>query len=172
MRKKIKSLLLAGILILSGSFAWAQSTPLEEILTHPDEFDSKMVEVEGEAVGEVLFTDKGAWINIKDSSYNIGVFSEKKGAFEGIKYWGCYGQEGDWVKIKGIFNKDCLLHQVSDLHLQSFEVKKRGHIKKRKVSSEKRKAATKLFIICLTTAVIYFIKLKYGKRATTDRSGV
>lgn len=172
MNKKVKILLLALSFGLTIFSVRAESVSLEEVLNYPDRFDSKTVEVEGETVGEMLSADKGAWVNIKDGSYNIGVFAQDKSAFEGIKYWGNYGRQGDWVKVKGTFNKDCSIHQISDLHLLSLEIGRQGYIKDIEVSSEKKEAAIKFFIICLTIAIIYFIKVKYGKRTTAGKRGV
>ena len=172
MSRRVKSLLLALGFSFGVFSAWAQTTLLKDVLANPDSFDSKIIEIEGEVVGEVILTDKGAWVNIKNDSYNIGVFAQGKNAFGDIQHWGSYGQQGDWVKIKGVFNKDCSIHQISDLHLMSLEIQRAGHSKPTGVSGEKREAAIRFFIICLTTAVIYFIKVKYGKRATTDRRGV
>lgn len=172
MNKKIKSLLLALAFSFSAFCVGAQSSSLDEVLVVPDSFDSKTVEIEGEVIGEVLLSDSGAWINIKDESYNIGIFAQKASEFTGIKHWGSHRQQGDRIKVKGVFSKDCPLHQISDLHLESFEVIKQGYARNIEASPQKKKAATNLFIICLTTAVIYLIKVKYGKRITTDRRRV
>ncbi|MCK4519758.1 MAG: hypothetical protein KAT96_01110 [Candidatus Omnitrophica bacterium] len=151
------------LMFLIVPFVYSEVTALGDILDSPQAFNGREVEIEGEVIGESLKDDKGVWINIVSGSKQIGVFSANKRAIEPITYWGSYRYTGDRLRIKGIFYKDCLMHQVSDVHLNTLEVIKKGYRNKFSVSPQKRQLAIMLSIICLMTTGLYLIKLKYGK---------
>lgn len=144
------------ILAVFPCFAFAAS--LSEILNAPDEFDSKVVEIEGEAIGNPLNSPNGVWINIKSGENNIGLFSPDKGVLEKIEHWGSYREKGDKLKIRGVFYKNCPLHQISGIHLNSLSIIERGSKNEVALPQERVKLALMLLIICLTTGLIYFIK--------------
>jgi len=141
------------------------SASLEEILSKPKEYNGKNVTLEGEVVGEVLGNDQGGWINILDKGHNIGVFSSSKEIFLLIEHWGSYKEKGDIIRIEGMFYEDCPQHHTSDIHLESFKVVKPGFRKEEIVSSDKKKIAMGLFVICLIVNLIYLIKGRHGRKA-------
>ena len=153
------------ILGLLSGFSYAESYELPDLLTSPDSFDGKVITLEAEVVGEILRENSGAWINILSQGKNIGVFSEDPEVFKAITHWGSYKQIGDKVRIRGVFYKNCPQHKTSDIHLQDLKVLEKGHKNSLMVTPSRRRLAMISFIICLTTAIIYFISLKYGKRA-------
>ena len=163
MKRILKIYLFIFLLTAGTPFVWSQSVDLDQVLSAPDYFDLKTIELEAEIIGEPLGTGKGTWINIKDDYNNLGVFVKEARQLVGIKYWGSYKERGDRLKINGVFNKDCSLHQISDLHLQALIVTEHGYIRELEVLPQKKRAAYLLSIICLITALIYFIKVKYGK---------
>ena len=61
-------------LVCINAVAHAEVTALEEILGSADAFNETAVEVEGEAIGEPLKVEGGAWINLSSEGMNIGVF--------------------------------------------------------------------------------------------------
>lgn len=142
----------------------AQTVFLRSVLDSPDSFADKQVEVIGEAIGEQLKGRGGVWINISSQGYNIGIFSEEREHFLNIENWGDYGRIGDLVKVSGIFKKNCSLHQISDIHLMALEVVQKGAERKVLLSASKVKVAIGFSIICLTMAVVYLIKKKYGNK--------
>ena len=152
-------------LALNSPFAYGEVTPLKEILNQPDIFDRKHVEIEGEAIGEVLKDPGGGWVNIASKGYNIGIFSPDAKTLERIEYWGSYKEKGDQLKIKGIFYKNCPWHQISGVHLETLEIVEKGGERVILVSPFKRRLATILFAMSLMIAVIYLIKRKYGREA-------
>ncbi len=149
---------------LPSSFAQSPLS-LKEILKHPQLFDSKTVVVEGEVIGEIL-KDKGGgvWINILDGGYNLGVYVGDKGLLKNIKYFGAYRIQGDIIRVKGVFYKDCPIHAGRDIHLLSVEVIKRGRSLKEAPSQFKKSISFVLAIMCLTLVIIYFIRLRYARR--------
>lgn len=157
-------LLVLGI-IADGISAQAVESSLLGILTSSSDFDGKIIEVTGEAIGEVIKGDKGFWINIKSEDMNIGIFSPQPKEFNKIKYWGSYGQVGDIIKARGVFYKNCPKHQISDIHLDRLVVVNKGYIVETAVSPKKVRLAVVLFVIFVFIAIAYFVKGKYGTRA-------
>jgi len=157
--------LLVSIAIAAGmSVLAAENTTLRALVSSSD-FNGKVIEVSGEAIGEVIKGDKGFWINIRSEDINIGIFSHQAKEFSKIKYWGSYGRVGDTVKVRGIFYKNCFHHQVSDIHLIKLEVIDEGYKRELSVSSKKVRWAIILFAVFIFTAIVYFIKIKYGTKA-------
>ncbi|MFH1519822.1 MAG: hypothetical protein ABIE75_04535 [Candidatus Omnitrophota bacterium] len=153
------------LLAFSTPFLSVQASVLDAALTSPQEFSGQSITIEGEVVGEPLKDSQGVWINIVSGSKQIGVFSSDKNIVDLITYWGSYRYRGDYLQIKGVFYKDCPVHQISDLHLEVLRVVQEGQRREFTVSAQKKRLAMILSIICLTTAAIYFIKVQYGKRA-------
>lgn len=154
-------LLISGISLIP---AFAQKNSLKEVLNNPSAFDRKVIEIEGEVIGEPLKAEGGLWINIASGSYNIGVFSSDLEVLNPIEFWGSYKEKGDRVRIKGTFYKNCPWHQISDVHLTTLEVVEKGYKKEILVSPQKVQLSIILFTICLATATLYFIKRKYGRK--------
>jgi hypothetical protein len=144
--------------ILVAGYAYGEKTSIKTVLTFPDRFNRRIIELEGEIIGELLKSDSGLWINISSQGYNTAVFISNPALAEGLKYWGSYREQGDVIKVKGTFYKDCSQHRTADIHASSIEIIKPGFIKREKLASYKVDLAIFLLIICLTLAVIYFIK--------------
>lgn len=140
-------------------FCYAE-TSLKEILNQPDLFNGQVIEIKGEVIGEILKTKEGNWLNILTSEGNIGVFIPPHINLTTINYFGSYKYHGDILQIKGIFYKNCPLHQEADLHLLGFRVVQKGFLKEEKLELTKIKLLFISLIICLTTIFIYFIKYK------------
>ena len=149
---------------LATSLAYAKASALEALLAFPDRFDQRRVQIEGEVIGEPLNDAQGVWLNISTGPQQVGVFSSDKNLIERIAYWGSYQETGDWVRVKGVFYKECPDHQISDVHLESLEIIREGYVNEYSISPQKQQLAKILSIICLIIAFIYLIKLKYGKR--------
>lgn len=162
---KLKLLIFCLLLTaLAAPFAYAGNVSLGDILASPGEFSGREVQIEGEVIGEALNDAEGIWLNVSTGSQQIGIFSADKEKVEKITYWGSYSATGDWVRVKGIFHKECPDHQISDVHLGSLEIIREGYRNEYSISPQKQQLAKILSIICLIIAVIYLIKLKYGKR--------
>ena len=152
-----------------SSFAVAgEVVSLKEVLSNPDYYHNKEITFIGEVVGEPLDDNGNTWINVLDGNYHIGVYIDninfRYPLVEDIKHFGTFKTKGDIVKIKGIFHKNCPMHSSRDVHIYSLHVEKEGFYFNRPISSLKKEALFKLAIICLTLAVIYFIKVKYVRR--------
>jgi len=165
MKKVINTGFLFLIIFSTCLIARAASGRLGYILNNPGNFNKKVVTVEGEAIGELLRDNNGGvWLNILDAGYNIGVYTHNPATFKDIKNFGAYGKRGDIIEVKGIFYKNCPLHAERDIHAASVKIIRRGYVSKESVSSGKEFESFVLSIICLTLAVIYFIRLEYARR--------
>lgn len=144
--------------------ASAQPVSLKEILSSSAKFDGEIVEVEGEVIGDLIKDKDGAWINILSENNNIGIFSSDSRLDKAINFWGSYKENGDIVKIRGRFYNRCRRHQERDIHAESITVVKKGSFRNDSVAPYKIRLAVISFIICLTTAVVYFIKIGCKKK--------
>ncbi|MCK4912238.1 MAG: hypothetical protein KAS05_00785 [Candidatus Omnitrophica bacterium] len=149
---------------LFTSFVYAENASLGDILASPNNFTGKEVQIEGEVIGEPLNDEAGVWVNVSTGQEQIGVFFEDKERIEEIIYWGDYSTTGDQIRVIGVFYKNCPEHQVSDLHLKSLKIIHKGYENEYVISPWKKQLAKILSMICLAMALIYFIKLRYGKR--------
>ncbi|UCD15338.1 MAG: hypothetical protein JSV34_06385 [Candidatus Omnitrophota bacterium] len=156
--------IIALILCFSAFTTYAAGISLNEILTNPAEYDNQIVEVEAEVIGDLIKDRGGVWINISSKETNIGIFSQRRDLDEIINYWGSYRQDGDIVRIRGTFYSKCPVHEERDIHSDDIEVLKEGAIRKEVIAPYKIRLAIVFFIICLTTAAVYFIKLGCRKK--------
>jgi hypothetical protein len=165
MKKTIASTLV--LLIWSVIFAlplWAQPVLLPELLSSPDLFNDTTIEVEGEVIGEPLVDSDGVWINILNKGVNLGIFVFNPQEIKGITYWGSFRAQGDIIRAKGTFYKECSMHQGVDLHAYSIEIVEKGSMHKQSIPHEKVKWTIIAAVVCLLTVIIYIIKGKYGSR--------
>ncbi|MBU1113306.1 MAG: hypothetical protein KKH93_05475 [Candidatus Omnitrophica bacterium] len=149
-------------------FVYSQSTSLKDLMVDPELFDQKEVRVSGEAIGEILQSDGGFWVNLLSSGYNLGIFSQNKSDFEDISHWGSYAETGDQIEVQGRFYKNCFQHQTTDIHMESLNVAKPGHKNSRVVSSRKVKTARLALIICFLVALMYFLKEKIWNKSSKN----
>ena len=167
MKKRILLILavLTWAVIFIAPLGWGQTVSMLELLNSPDLFDGKIIEVEGEAIGEPLLGSDGVWVNILNEGVNLGIFVFNPQEVKGITYWGSFRAQGDIIRAKGTFYKECSVHQGVDLHAYSIEIVEKGSLRKESIPHEKVKWTIIAAIICLMTVIIYLIKGKYGSRA-------
>ncbi|MBD3264872.1 MAG: hypothetical protein GF375_07195 [Candidatus Omnitrophica bacterium] len=158
-----KTLIFSCIFLLQFyTLCFAES--IGDLLKNPEDFSGKSVTIEGEVIGEPLRDKGGRWINVSEGEYKIGVFVKDPRVVEKIQSWGSYKQTGDYIRLKGIFYKSCPQHRTLGIHGEEITVEKRGLPREEILKPYKAKLAAFFFIICLTMGLIYFIKVKYGKR--------
>ncbi len=145
-------------------YAQFQTITLKSLVDNPEEYDQKIVFLQAELIGEPLTTETGTWLNLGANDYNMGVFLKQKEILEKINYWGSYKEKGDIVQIKGIFYKNCPVHNQRGVHLLNLKIVKAGKRIEHKADPDKKRFALISFIICLTTGIIYFIKVKLWQK--------
>ena len=163
MRKKIISILvLLSWVAIFVPLVWGQTVSLPELLSSPDLFDDKIIEVQGEVIGEPLLESDGVWVNILDKGVNLGIFVFNPQEIKDITYWGSFRATGDIIRAKGTFYKECSVHQGVDLHAYSIEIVEKGSLRKESIPHEKVKWTIIAAIICLLTVIIYHYFIAVG----------
>ncbi|MCM8822262.1 MAG: DNA-binding protein [Candidatus Omnitrophica bacterium] len=157
---KILRLILFGLLALWGI---SSSQTVSALINNPEMFDGKTVVVKGELIGDIINGRNGFCVNILDSGKAIGVwFSESER--EKIEVLGRYGVKGDFVRIKGVFYKNCAQHTGDmDIHAGFLEILERGRKKDEDVPVEKVVFAFSLGIVSL--AAIGILHLLYRRES-------
>ncbi|MFA5008414.1 MAG: DNA-binding protein [Candidatus Omnitrophota bacterium] len=135
-----------------------------DLINNAKQYDGKEIVYSGEVIGDVMVRGNFAWINVNDTKNAIGIWLPRNLAKE-ISITGSYEAKGDIVEVKGKFNRVCIEHGGDlDVHAYMLNVIKKGKNVDEVISPRKIKVAIAFLIICLTLAVIYFIRLFYSKR--------
>lgn len=123
----ITALLLIVVLVPSGRLIATVYTPTE-LINNALKLDKQEIELQGEAVGEVIERDNGkCWINIFDGSNAIGVYIDIEEAKK-IGIFGTHKFKGDIVAIKGkLFANDESTGGELDVQGKSLKVMTPGH---------------------------------------------
>ncbi|ADL41587.1 hypothetical protein COB47_0233 [Caldicellulosiruptor obsidiansis OB47] len=156
----LRKILLLTILIfvnLICLFYYAFAKPVDSItlLNNSFKYDGKIVEFQGEAIGEVMKREKYAWVNIHDGQNAIGVFMKYEDAKK-IRYLGRYLVKGDIVLVKGIFNRSCKVHGGdTDIHALQVQIVKRGYKMQEQIN--KTKAAFAILIFSLGSFLMWVV---------------
>lgn len=88
--------------------------------------DGRTVTVAGEAVGDVMFRDRWAWVTIGDEGVALGVWLSAEQASRVARVGG-YASRGDRVAVTGVLHRACPQHGGDlDLHADRLEVVARG----------------------------------------------
>jgi len=121
-------IILIGFLIkLLQDTAFAKPIDSNTLINNAFKYDGKVVEFQGEAIGEIMKRGDFAWVNVHDGQNAIGIFMRYEDAKK-IKYLGRYRVKGDIVYVKGIFNRACKEHGGDlDIHAKQVEIVKRGY---------------------------------------------
>lgn len=120
----------------------------ETLIEAPKSFDGQMIDFTGEAVGERMIRnrgskDAGVWIHLNDDAYMyraIDAGASLSGYNSGMPVWvtpveltdaiqkfGGYNQNGDVVKISGVFHAACAQHGGDmDIHATSLQIVNSG----------------------------------------------
>ena len=148
-------LIFFSFLSLPDSFAQS----LKDLIDNPELFDKQQVEIEAEAL-DVLKVEGGSWINVSDGDSSLGVWVEKGKATPAIENFGSYKEDGDLLKIKGIFNSSCQVHLGErDVHAEEVTIIKKGAPLREEITPNKRKLLAFWFSSCVFLCIIFLIKI-------------
>jgi hypothetical protein len=110
------------LIIFFGSIAHtihAQSISSTDLINNAKQYDGKVVNYRGEAIGDIMIRGQHAWININDGQNAIGIWAEKT-VIKDITYKGSYRFKGDIIEGVGIFHRSCSEHGGDiDIHAQA-----------------------------------------------------
>lgn len=132
-------------------------TPVSELIDRGGEYNSKVVNIQGEAIGELLERGEYSFVNINDGTSAMGIYLKTTDG-DMIKYYGDYHNIGDSVRVTGVFNRACKEHGGDmDIHCDSIEVVSDGYERTHDILGWKIN-----FIVILTPFVIYGLIKVYG----------
>ena len=122
-----------------------------ELIEHARDFDGKEVVYQGEVIGEVMNRGDHSWVNLNDADNALGIWMDNN--FLGlISFCGNYKARGDWLEVRGIFNRACKMHGGDlDIHAISLKKIREGKVIKHHLVPEKQKLAIILSgaLLCL-----------------------
>ena len=117
-------------------------------------YDGKIIEFQGEVIGDIMKRGNHAWLNVNDGSRAIGIWATKEQA-KNIIYPGDYNHIGDTIKIVGTFNRACSQHGGDlDIHAKEITLLKEGHKVEHPVDPWK---ITFSIILLIATVAIYLV---------------
>jgi hypothetical protein len=138
--------LLSSGLVLAQGDGWnsGEVVTIQELVDHMEEFNDRVVTVEGEVVGDVMRRGENAWITVNDDAYSEMTLDEGQGftgysnvgigvwvsaaAADSIEFCGGYKVRGDRFVVTGVFHRACPEHGGdTDIHATSLRLAERGH---------------------------------------------
>lgn len=136
------------------------SDPLSsaQLIENGFDYNDTVVSYGGEVVGDVLWREDGAWINVSDGENAVGVFIPTAEASK-IQSFGGYRVKGDTVELTGVFHRDCAQHGGDmDIHADTIAVTQRGSASEDAPSGALVIAAAVLFPCAAISAAIVLKK--------------
>lgn len=123
----IKSKIFALLICILSLPAFASLTSSNDLIENASLYDGKVIEFQGEAIGDIMARGNYAWINVNDGLRAIGIWV-KKGLTDKIIYTGSYRFTGDTIKITGTFHRACPQHGGDlDIHANEIIVTEKGY---------------------------------------------
>ncbi|MCM8796220.1 MAG: DNA-binding protein [Candidatus Omnitrophica bacterium] len=143
-----------GLIIFLLNTCYAQSISSTELINHAELYDGKVVNYEGEVIGEIMRRGEYAWINLNDGKNAIGVWLPFV-LSKDIVYTGNYRTKGDWILVTGIFHRACPEHG-GDLDIHAQEIKKisSGGTLKERLNPAKRNLALGLLGVLILVWIL------------------
>lgn len=150
----VKSVICNLILLYTLHFTlytvYAQPVSSSDLINNAKEHDRKEVVYQGEVIGDIMVRGNYAWINVNDGNNAVGIWTEKNLTKE-ISCTGSYKSRGDWIEIRGIFQRACSEHGGDlDIHAQSVRRINNGRYLTERINLEKRNLVLVLLgVLCL-----------------------
>jgi len=158
--KKLSLFILFLVISIPAFDCYAQPISSAELINNAKLYDGKVVNYEGEVIGDIMKRGDYAWINVNDGKNAIGIWINS-GLVKDIGYTGSYKSVGDGVEITGVFRRVCPEHGGDlDIHAQSMRKTGAGRYLQEKVNVDKR---NQLFIFLGIIGLIWiskFLRLK------------
>lgn len=158
---KIQKIMLITIITVIFSsltvLASEVTTSVSDLIDNGHKYDSKVINIQGEAIGELLERGEYSFVNINDGTSAIGIYLKTIDG-EMIKSYGNYHKIGDSVRVTGVFNRACKEHGGDmDIHCDSMQIVSNGYESTHIISKFKI-----IFIIVLMPFIIYGAMKTYG----------
>lgn len=119
LEKPVKITVLIVLFWFIATAAFAQTVSSADLINNARQYDGKVVDYNGEVIGDVMIRGQYAWVNINDGQNAIGIRCDRS-LIKEIRYGGSYKFKGDIIEVRGIFHRACLEHGGDlDIHAQS-----------------------------------------------------
>ena len=178
--KKLMLQAAAIVLLLALPFsapAAAERAPtgLGELIEHAADYDKTEILFKGEAIGDILWRGAHAWVNLSDGNNSaVGVYMTAESA-NNITALGAYGQTGDILMVRGVFNRACAEHGGDmDIHAESVEYISRGAAYQPEIPDWLILLAAAAAVCAVCTAIFAFLRIRCynkNKKALKDYEG-
>lgn len=174
MKKRVYSLwsIVYGILFffmaigygLSAIDCYAQTTVTStELIERAKELNGQEVLYHGEAVGEAMARGEHFWINLNDGENAVGVWVPNN-FLSLISFTGSYKAKGDWLEVKGIFNRACAMHGGDlDIHAITLIKARAGRIVSEPLVERKHTVVIILLGALICLLILWLLKKKPSK---------
>ena len=156
------------IFIICNLVIAAQAAPISstELIENAALYSGKIVEFEGEAIGDVMVRGDHAWVNVNDGVYAIGIWAKKEQALK-IKQTGGYRYIGDKVLVTGTFYRADPEHGGDlDIRANQITITQKGYKRKLTIKRSKFIIAAILFIACLIVIIYPYLIPKRKRKIT------
>jgi len=129
---------------------------ISELIENADVYNNKKVSIEAEVIGDIMNRGEYSWVNLLDQSGSIGVWMTSEMAKE-IVFTGKYNVKGDYVRIEGIYQDECLQHGgEADIHCSQLIILENGKKIPEKVTMNKGVATITLGTIAILLSIFYY----------------
>lgn len=154
----MRLLILSVSVLLTACIAEAAPTvTAQELLENPEKYDGKTVIYQGEAIGDIMLRQGGAWINVQDKTASLGVFCPKDEVAK-IKYTGSYKFSGDIISVRGVFHHFCSQHGGdTDIHAKKITLIREGKEVSHPLEPQKVKLSVVLVVIAIILAIVHLL---------------
>ena len=155
--------LVSCVLCLVSYLSYAEPVSSTELIEKAKEYNNKVVEFQGEVIGDIMPRGDFAWVNINDGKRAIGVFGMKDRILSVVGNKGDYKHKGDTVLVRGVFHRACPEHGGDlDIHLQDIIKIRSGFCVPHQLGVSKMIYAFWLSIAALGLAILAALKAKKG----------
>ena len=141
----------------------ATITSATELIEKAALFDGKIVQFQGEIIGDIMSRDQYVWLNINDGQATIGIWAAKD-IMPPVKYTGEYRYYGDTILVTGKFHRACSQHGGDlDLHATEISLIAQGHEIEHETHNNKWYIAGILFIGIIALALLPWLTSKHAR---------
>lgn len=160
MRGGVMAVLVLCVLCAYPAACLAEDVGSNDLIENAQTYDGRQISYSGEVIGDILGAGDYEWLNVSDGANAIGVWIRRDLAHE-VKFAGRYAWHGDTIRITGTFHRACPDHGGDfDIHAESIELIRHGHLVDRVIARWKPPVATFLAILSSASMVLGFIRLK------------
>lgn len=152
-------------LLYLGNWSFASTVSGNELVENAKQYNGKLIEYEGEVIGDIMKRGDHAWLNVNDGQRAIGIWASEK-QINDIKYLGDYNHIGDKIMVTGFFQRACGQHGGDlDIHALKLIILEQGHEVKHPVSQWKITLAIILLVITLAVQLFFIWKARLAAKA-------